>query len=224
MDLKNNYLGVIPAGTGNDFYRTMSLSDELIYKSDIGKINDYYFIHFVSFGLDALINENANLMRKLKIPRKQIYNISLLYTYLLYKNNKYLVVFNDKNTYEGKKTIITIANGKIYGGGFNIAPSAELDSGLLEAYIANDISKLKVLTLVPKLVKGTHESDPSIIKEVITKANITSKDELIVAMDGEVLKGREFDIEIIPKAVNLYNDKSFTNNIIDKAFSKTLRK
>ena len=84
-----NLLAVVPAGSGNDFYKTLSKIDEKTPTIDIGKINNRYFINIVSIGIDAEVADNVSLMKKRKIPPKQIYNASLVYTFFKYKYKDY---------------------------------------------------------------------------------------------------------------------------------------
>ena len=80
-----NMLAVIPAGSGNDFYRTLSKMDDEMPLIDVGKVNGKYFLNVVSIGIDAEVAKNAEVMKKLKVPTSQIYNASIVYTFFKYK-------------------------------------------------------------------------------------------------------------------------------------------
>ena len=81
-------LALIPAGTGNDFARTLNLRlknpEQLIkhYLSsrpsliDVGEVGDKYFVDILSTGFDSMVNERANAMKRIKGRAK--YNISIL--------------------------------------------------------------------------------------------------------------------------------------------------
>ena len=64
-----NMLAVVPAGSGNDYYRNIKDREELSFPVDVGKVNDLYFLNCCSFGIDAEIGHNAGLMKEKKIPR-----------------------------------------------------------------------------------------------------------------------------------------------------------
>jgi len=209
----NNKLGVIPAGSGNDFYRTIKDFDE-DKTIDIGKVNDTYFINFLSFGMDANIGNRANsLKEKRYIPKSQIYNASIIHTLFNFKYNK--IRFNLGNEQmEDEYTIVTICNGRYYGGGYNIAPSALLDDNMFDIYFVDKISKFSIIKLVPKLKKGTHEGHPAIHKSQ-TKNIIIEADEKIVAnLDGEIIVGSKFTVELIPNALTIHNDKVLVKSIL----------
>ena len=80
-----NILGIIPCGSGNDFYKTLDKIDDEFPVIDVGKINGKYFINIVSIGIDAEVAKNVSLMKKIKLPPSQVYNASIVYTFLKYK-------------------------------------------------------------------------------------------------------------------------------------------
>ena len=130
-----NLFGILPAGSGNDFHRVLMAMDEISPTIDIGKINDRYFINIACIGIDADVANNVSIMKKTKIPASQIYNISILYTFFKYKYKD--LEFNLNNSQiKDKFTLLAICNGKYYGGGYKIAPNAELSDGLFDIYFA----------------------------------------------------------------------------------------
>jgi lipid kinase, YegS/Rv2252/BmrU family len=210
-----NLLGVIPAGSGNDFYKNLKDNDELEVPIDIGKINDKYFLNVAAIGIDAEIADNAKIMKKRKIPPSQIYNASILYTFFKYKFKK-LSLTVDKEEKEGKYTIIAICNGKYYGGGYKIGPNAKIDDGLFDIYLADAMPKIKILGLIPKLKKGMHESSKYITKIESNNIKIKSKSSIVCTIDGEILFDTSFDIRIIKNGVTIYNNKKLVNKILGR--------
>ena len=93
IDTKN-MLGVIPGGSGNDFYKMLDGSYKLYQECDIGKVNSEYFINTFSIGIDADICDNLIVMRRKNIPASQIYNASLVYTFLKYKDKPLEIEIN----------------------------------------------------------------------------------------------------------------------------------
>ena len=77
-----NKLGIIPSGSGNDTYKTVKKLPEGESKIDIGKVNDTYFINVACSGLDAEVGHNMELLRETPIPTSQLYNASIVYTFL----------------------------------------------------------------------------------------------------------------------------------------------
>ena len=84
----NNRLAVLPAGSGNDFYKTIQAMEEGEHEIDVGKINDQYFINVACLGIDAEVANNIDKLRDSKIPTSQLYNASIAYTFFQYHPKK----------------------------------------------------------------------------------------------------------------------------------------
>ena len=208
-----NMLAVIPAGSGNDFYRSIENREEMSFPVDVGKVNDLYFLNCCSIGIDAEIGHNAGLMKEKHIPRKQIYNASILYTFVKYKFKE--IEFELNNTKKtGEYTIVTIMNGKAYGGGWTMAPNADVSDGLFDIYFVDRVSKASIPGLLLKVMKGTHEMSPHVHKRMADRIKIKSKQKVIVGADGETLYDNEFDIRLKKHAITIYNDKELIKQFL----------
>ncbi|MEG0137880.1 MAG: diacylglycerol kinase family protein [Bacilli bacterium] len=173
-----SFLTVIPAGSGNDFYKTISNYEEKIFDIDVGKVNDKYFINSASIGLDAIIGENVSLMKKIHIPRSQIYNASIIYTLINFKPIE--IKIND--VYE-KITLLAVTNGQYYGSGFRITPDASINDGYLNLCLAKKLNKLQIPPMLLKLIKENHYEDKHVITKRIKNLKITSNKDLICGID-----------------------------------------
>ena len=192
-------LSVIPAGTGNDFYK--SLKDFYGDKIDLGKVNDRYFINIASIGLDAEVADGANKLKSKKLPNKLIYILSLIKTFFTYRNINISVDGVKMNS-----TIFTLCNGRYYGGGFEIAPKARLNNGKFDVIEVESINKLKMINLMFKLLKGKHLESPHVNLYNSSKINIKSDVPITCNIDGEIIKDTSFDFSIEREAIKYSND------------------
>ena len=202
-----NLLGVIPAGSGNDFYKTLSKIDEEYPVIDIGKVNDRYFINIISIGIDAEVANNVSLMKKRKVPTNQIYNASLIYTFFKYKYKDIELSIDEKEQKKGKCTILTICNGQVYGGGYKIAPSAKLTDGYFDVYYVEKVNKPQLPSLINMLKQGIYEKHNKVHKSQATKIKFKCDKELVCNIDGEIMTDKKFNVKIIPNAITIYNNK-----------------
>lgn len=210
----NNLFAVIPTGSGNDFSRTLEEVDELEVPIDVGRINERYFINVACIGIDGDIAENAHkIMKEMKVPPSQIYNISIIYTFIKYKFKELELSLNGFLK-KDEFTLLAICNGRYYGGGFNIAPKADLCDGFFDIYFLNKISKFKIPFCFLKLIKGTHEQLTIINKKQSEYVVVKSDEEIVCNVDGESLRGKEFRIDIIRNAVKLYNNKELISRFL----------
>jgi YegS/Rv2252/BmrU family lipid kinase len=201
--LSNTILGIIPAGTGNDFVRSLTPKRELVTKIDIGKVNHKYFINIASLGLDAKIAKNADIMKAKKIPNSLVYLSSIGYTIFNYENTKVKI---NNSKHDDMVTLMAFCNGCYYGGGIKLAPNASIEDGFMDVYMVDDLSKYKILYLLTKLLTSSHERHPSVHKYRTDKITVDSSENLLFNVDGEIMIDNHFDIEIINNGINLISN------------------
>ena len=210
-----NKLGIIPAGSGNDTYRTIRTMEKGEMQIDVGKINNKYFINVACSGIDAEVGNNIEKLRNTIIPSSQLYNASLIYTFFTFKHKKMKMKTKIKNI-EDKYTILSICNGSYYGGGFKIAPKSRLTDGLLDIYYAEKMSKIKMIPLILKLKKGRHEGKRKVHKFRTNHVELEIEDDVTFNVDGEKLTDRKFIIDVLPNAITLFNDNDFVEEVMKK--------
>jgi len=210
-------LAVIAAGSGNDFFRYMdetadeTADESLLYKTingeeqyvDLGKVNERYFINVASAGIDAEVSYNNIRFKNIPfLTPLATYVAAVFYTVFRYKSIQSVVKFDDRVL--NKETLmLAVANGKYYGGGVKIAPSADIADGLLDIYHVDKMNPFRIIMLFPKLIKGEHEKFREVTYSRSTKVNISSREDFMLNIDGEALKAKEAVFEIIPKGIKL---------------------
>lgn len=208
-----NKLGVIPSGSGNDTYKAIKMLPKGENVIDLGKINDTYFINVACTGLDAEVGNNIEVLRNTIIPASQLYNASIIYTFVKFKFKK--VIFKtDIKSFSSKYSIISICNGGYYGGGYNIAPKSNLTDGLLDIYYVEKMNRIKIIPLLLKLKKGKHEGKRRVHKFRTNHIELEIEQEVTFNVDGERLTNNKFVIDIIKDAITVYNDNEFIEQII----------
>jgi len=208
-----NKLGIIPAGSGNDTYRAIKDMKNKETLIDIGKINERYFINVACTGIDAEVANNIDKLRNTIIPTSQLYNASIVYTFIKFKHKKMKLKTNIKNI-ESKYTILSICNGSYYGGGFKIAPKSRIEDGLLDIYYAEEMPKIKMIPLILKLKKGKHEGRRRVHKFRTNHLELELEEEITFNVDGEKLMNKKFIIDVLPKAITLFNDNEFVEQVM----------
>lgn len=209
-----NILGFIPYGTGNDFYHYVNDNNLEGYNSvDLIRINDKFFINVACFGIDADIANQSEIIHSKIIPKSQRYNIGVLYNFLKYKA-KHMKVYIGSEVIENDFTTVVVCNAKYYGGGYKIGPSSNISDGKIEVYTVKRLPKLKMGKLILSTKTGSHEKDTINIRKDITKRLlITSDSEISCNIDGEELTSNSFDIEVIPKGIEIYVDQKLIEGI-----------
>lgn len=199
-------LGVIAAGTGNDFIKTMGISQNLEEaletildgKSifiDCGKANDRYFINVASVGLDAeIVRKTEEIKRYISGPTA--YVAGVFKTLFQYEPMPVEIAIDDWS-YKGKITLIAVGNGKYYGGGMKVVPSAEVDDGYFTICLIKPMSKLKMLRLFPTIFTGDHTKEPEVEILKGKKVKVYSREPMILNTDGDIIGKTPVTFEVI---------------------------
>lgn len=200
-----NKLGIIPAGSGNDFYRTIKELGKKEIKTDVGVINGKYFLNIACVGIDAEVANNVPLMKKKNIKVKNLYTASILYTFTHFKFKE--IFFKSKEIEERNSfTILSICNGRYYGGGYNISPKASLEDNYFDVYYINKLRLPSIINLLLKLKKGKLEQDKRTNHFKTNNITVTSEEPIRFNVDGETIENTKFEIKIIPKAIKIYHN------------------
>lgn len=209
----DNVIGVIPYGTGNDFYKTMKIRFKKgINECDLIKINDRYFINTACFGIDADIAYNKETITSKFIPRGQRYNASIIKSFFNYRS-RYFKIKTDEKEYEGNYATVVIANGEYYGNGFHVGPFSKLNDGKMDVYLIGDLNHFSLASLILKLKNGKHENDKRVIKITTDKLVIKLKEKVKSNIDGEILEDNKFKIEVLDKKLEIFYDEKLIKYI-----------
>jgi diacylglycerol kinase (ATP) len=183
---------IIPAGTGNDFVRTLGWSLEDVDAQlsrvttsqpssiDLGLVDGEWFGAILSTGFDSIVNEKANRMKWPKGPMK--YNAAIAMELPRFKPRHYEITLDDR-TISTEAMLIAVSNGKSYGGGMLVCPSAEITDGYFDVMVLHPISKIEFIKVFPQVFAGTHVSHPAV--EIVRSKSVRIESVAIAYADGE---------------------------------------
>ncbi|WP_166462471.1 diacylglycerol/lipid kinase family protein [Psychrobacillus vulpis] len=207
-------VGVISAGSGNDFGRTFSsfqtieqLQDYLIgfntlEKMDFGQLtteqDSYGFVNNAGFGFDAKVVYSVNYSRWKKWLNS--YGLGKL-TYILYVI-KELLTFNrfSFSLHTEEDTIkfddvwfFVVCNQAFFGGGMKISPSSLPNDELIEMTLVNKLPRWKLLFIFGTVFFGKHTKYKEVIQFQAKNFKITMHDRVYGHADGEFSCKTEID-------------------------------
>lgn len=201
-------LAVIPAGTGNDFCRTLgwplenveeilrNVLEKPASRVDLGLVDGEWFGAILSTGFDSLVNERANTMKWPKGPSK--YNVAIILELLGFKPRSYEIDI-DGQKFSTKAMLIAIGNGRSYGGGMKVCPEADLSDDLLDVMVLSPISKFEFLRVFPKVYAGTHIKHPAV--KILRGKRVRINSSAIAYADGERVGVLPVEMESVPAAL-----------------------
>jgi diacylglycerol kinase (ATP) len=165
-------LGLVPGGTGCDLAKSLGIPQRDIPACarivrggvtrtiDVGRIEDRYFVNVAGFGFDIAVIEDSRDVRWL--------GGSLLYVYCALRQMHRFPGFPVSISVDGgpeqrrEMLMLVFANAKVFGGGFQIAPGADLADGRLDAVAFANMPMRRRLPIMVKLLRGTHGADPAV--------------------------------------------------------------
>lgn len=209
---KDSALGVVPAGSGNDFIKTINkcrdirriIKDNIfgpIKMADLGICGGRYFINIASAGFDALAAYNVEQTKR--FFSGQIAYIAAAVKSLIKHKGIRVKVRIDGNEIEEDMLLMAVANGKYYGGGLLPAPRAEIYDGLFDICLIRNIPKYKFIGLAPKYMKGNLDGVEEARCIRGKRIELESDDDFYVNVDGEILFGKHIDFRILPGIIKI---------------------
>jgi YegS/Rv2252/BmrU family lipid kinase len=219
---KRPVLGIVPVGSGNDFGHCIGISTnpaEALNRAingepatvDLGLMTDghnrrEYFDNTLGLGFGAMVTIRSHQMPLLR--GFIMYLTAVIQTILLDHNPMRMQIEVDGQKVEESVIYLILCNGPREGGGFLVAPDAKIDDGLLDYAMITNVSRLKMLRIVPEVMNGTHGRFKEVTLGKCKKFTLTSDRPLYIHADGEIFSGpgtdvRQVSFEILPNALKI---------------------
>jgi diacylglycerol kinase (ATP) len=209
-------LGVVAAGTGNDFARVSglpvrdaaaagavidrALRDGRTRALDLGRTGDRWFGTVLASGFDSRVGDRGNRMTW---PAGRFrYDLAMLAELAALRPIRYRVRFDDAPEREIEATLIAVGNGSSYGGGMRICADAVMDDGLFDVCVVGPCSRGTLLRVFPRVYRGTHPGHPVVTVHRAARVRLAAEDVTGYA-DGEPVGPLPLVAETVPKAVRL---------------------
>jgi diacylglycerol kinase (ATP) len=198
---------VIPAGTGNDFVRTLNwpldkLDFQLDYvttqeptKIDLGLVDGEWFGAVLSSGFDSVVNERANSLKWPTGPAK--YNVAIALELPLFKPSHFEIELDDQR-FSTEAMLVAVGNGSSYGGGMQVCPEASINDGFFDVMILRPVSKIEFIKVFPKVYSGQHIHHPEVDVYRTRKIRISSN--AVAYADGERIGALPVSAECVSNA------------------------
>jgi YegS/Rv2252/BmrU family lipid kinase len=218
-------LGIIPRGTGGDFRRTLELPQDLgeaarrvregtprvidagraRYVAHDGGEATRHFVNVASFGFSSAVASRANASSK-RFGGKAAFLGATVRALVAYDNTDVWLSFDDGPRERRRVLMAAVGNGRFFGGGMKICPDAQLDSGVLQAVVVGDFTRLDVLTKVGRLYEGSHLEVESVTAAMVRKlaaAPVEADAVVPLELDGETPGRLPATFEVLPGALRV---------------------
>jgi diacylglycerol kinase (ATP) len=221
-------LGVLPSGTGNDFGRNLgfdpdgaadavaTLAAGALRSVDVGHVEtasaseqapdrweSRHFLNVVGFGFDVAVIDAAADARWLR--GALLYKVTALGQLFRFEGFRCSLRDDGDRVREGTNLMITVSNGRYFGGGFPIAPEADVSDGRLHACLIGDGGPLTRLRLFNLAERGRHVGADRV--EIVDSRSLVLRFDSPprFELDGDVRRARDREIQlsVIPGALQV---------------------
>jgi diacylglycerol kinase (ATP) len=221
-------LGMLPNGTGNDFGRNLGIAhgnpadavravaEGNIRRVDVGRVEtptaaehspdrweSRHFLNVVGFGFDIAVIDAAAGARFLK--GELLYKVTALQQLFRFPGVRLGLESAGGEQRRGRHLMLTVSNGRYFGGGFSIAPRARPDDGILHACLIRDAAPLTRLRLFNLAERGRHVTSDRVEVLDDTAFRLLFDAPPRFEMDGDVRRAStaELEVRILPGALRV---------------------
>ncbi|MGB7589332.1 MAG: YegS/Rv2252/BmrU family lipid kinase [Solirubrobacterales bacterium] len=204
-------LGIIPGGRGNDLARVLGIPDDPegavavlaaghTRRIDVGEVNGKRFLGIASTGFDAEANRIANETSWLR--GNLVYAYAGIRTLLAWSPARFTIRVGDEQVRITGYSV-SAANSRAYGGGMMLAPEADLADGEFDVVTIGEVGKLRFLSNLPKVFKGTHVLRDEVNVFRAPRLELSASRPFAVYADGEHVTDLPASLRLLPRALSV---------------------
>jgi YegS/Rv2252/BmrU family lipid kinase len=207
-------IGVIPAGTCNDFARCLETPETLeealniiifgkILEVDVGLINNTtYFLDTCAGGLFVDVSYSTDNELKKNFGPLAYYLQGL--TSLANIQPFSLTITTDDNIIKEDVLLFLLLNGK-HGAGFShLLKEADLSDGIFDIVLIKDCSHIDLASLFFRIMNNELLDDENVISLKSANCTFEADRDVPLTFDGEKAEGLPLSIKCIPKALKVF--------------------
>ena len=205
------HLGIIPAGTGNDFAEHLGLPLRVqdavkvilngkTHETDYLEVGGTRCMNVAGIGMDVDVLERC---LKGKSRGKLKYLKSLLQSVFAFKGYD-VELKNGDEQIEKKVLLVATCNGSQFGGGIRICPVANSGDGKMDVVVVDSVvGKGKLVRALLTLLKGKILDFTKTTHTLCEEFTVKSKTPCPVQLDGELYHGLDFSVKLC-RGLNVY--------------------
>ncbi|MGD9678979.1 MAG: diacylglycerol kinase [Vulcanibacillus sp.] len=208
-------VGIIPAGTTNDFARALKIpkdfakAAEIIGEQnskviDIGRYNDKYFINIAGGGSLTEVTYEVPSIYKTVLGQLAYYLRGIEKVVFLKPMN--ITIEANETIYQEEAMLFLIANSNSVGGFEKISPNGDLSDGLFDVLIAKKTNIAEFLRLLTLATRGEHLKEKNVISFKTDKLKIYSNDSsnVDINLDGELGGTLPGEFEVLKHHIEIF--------------------
>lgn len=222
----NAAMTCIPTGTGNDFLKNFgpdadkfqdaeNLWDGDVIPLDLIDCNGRYCLTIACNGIDARVADSVHQFSGSPLlSGRGSYLASVAVNFLFRPIGRRWTVWLDGEKLEDDFALVSMCNGRYYGGGSTPVPEARMDDGVLHTILIKNIGKLTFARLFGPYSAGEYARLPRELVRVSTarEVRIQAEEEIVTCLDGECSRGRRVVMRLADKRLNFFGPRGCDPN------------
>ena len=214
----NAAMTVIPVGTGNDFLKNFgddmekfrdaeNLWDGPQFPMDAIDVNGRVALTIACSGIDARVARDVHKYSESPLlDGKGSYIYSLAVNFLFKGIGTHWTITLDDVTTEGDWSLVSVCNGRYYGGGFMPVAEARMDDGVLNTLVVREVNRRTFLKFVGPYSRGEYAKFPEYAHCSCPKVvHIHSeKPDIVTCLDGECMTNSDVTIRLSDRKLNFF--------------------
>lgn len=205
-------LGYLPAGTGNDFAREWEISFDpakaieriLLHQvktTDILIADKRVMLCYLSTGFDGYVSRRVDASWWKKWLGKASYFVGALISLPRFQPYTLRLALDGKDYTFEDVWLVTLSNGKSFGGGMIISPHADPTDGQIDVCVIRNLSKAGFLQVFPKVYAGKHVGHKAVTFLQGKTAKVEASPAMWAFADGEEVGPESIEIELKPSGL-----------------------
>ena len=167
-----------------------------------------YCLTIACSGIDARIAESVHkFSANPHLSGRGSYLVSVAANGIFGRIGRHWTVWLDEERIEDDFALVSMCNGRYYGGGSTPVPEARMNDGVLHTVLVKNISKLRFARLFPDYSAGNHEKLPKDVVRFSTAkvVRIHSDDgDIVTCLDGECSHSHDVTLRLADKKLNFF--------------------
>jgi diacylglycerol kinase (ATP) len=211
-------MGVIPVGTGNDFFRMVggpkdperaldALLSGTVRTFEVGEVryngSSSYFVNLLGLGVDVeVLRRRENYPRLKGLTQYLAALVTALWSFRPESVRVTLGPSEESDSGEvinGRTILMAVTVGPSVAGGFLLSPEASPYDGMMDLFFVEPLGMVKLARYIPKVIRGTHQGLPELIQRRVKTLTIERSDRapFYFEMDGERVAESVTGLEVV---------------------------
>lgn len=222
----NAAMTCVPVGTGNDFLKNFgpdmkrfsdpeTLWDGEVFPLDLIDCNGRLCVTIACSGIDARVAEDVHQYSGTPLLNGRGSYLAAVAANFLFKGiGQHWTVTLDGEVIEDDFALVSMCNGRYYGGGSMPVPQARMDDGVLHTILVKKISRIAFARLFSAYSAGNAASFSGIVRiSTAREVRIHSEgEEIVTCLDGECFRAHDVTLRLADKRVNFFGPKGCSPN------------